>query len=242
MRRHLVRHGECAISLAARLGYAVSTLWDHPLNRELRERRRHPAFLAEGDVIVIPEPRATRLNLSGEQGNRYRATVPLTNIKLRLVAPETSDAHASAGETRTEGSTNVHELADTPLAVQEQPIGGVRYRLEVGGRVIEGTTDGSGQIDVDIPAAARFGKLTIGPGTQHEIVSVVHVGAVGPHNDPAGLLHRLQNMGIAVLHDADNPRRALAVSLSMFQAKYGLRITGELDADTRSALEQRHGI
>ncbi|MFO0619289.1 MAG: peptidoglycan-binding domain-containing protein [Polyangiaceae bacterium] len=230
------------MSLAAKLGCSVSDIWDRPDNQELRDKRRHPALLAEGDVIVIPAPRTSELTVSQGETNRFRAHVPTTKLRLRLVAPETDERTMRGAETHEEAGGTVHRHAEVPKERNEQPMGGVAYRLEIGGRVYEGETKGDGKLEVSVPAAATLGKLTIAPGTKHELVSTVHVGQLGPHDERDGILHRLQNLGLTVMHDADNPAKALAVALSVFQAKYGLTITGELDSATRSALLDRHGV
>lgn len=55
MREHTVVQGEHLSRIAARHGFALATLWDHPDNAALRRLRGNPDVLLPGDVVVIPD-------------------------------------------------------------------------------------------------------------------------------------------------------------------------------------------
>ena len=59
---HVVTQGEHLSQIAKRYGFRDSrTVWDHPDNAALRERRPSPNVLLPGDVIQIPAKRLGRL-------------------------------------------------------------------------------------------------------------------------------------------------------------------------------------
>ena len=230
------------MSLAAELGCRVEDIWDHPDNRELKEQRRHPGLLAEGDVVVLPDAEQPRTSVQARGTHQLRGEAQLTKLSLRLVAPPLQEAQVSSLDIRTEGGTKIYEEPDAAAPGEERPMAGVRYRIEIGGRVIEGETDGDGKLQVTVPAIAKEGKLIVEPGTQHELTSRLHVGRLGPADERLGVLRRFQNLGIVVEHDTEDPEKAFAVAVSVFQRKYGLSVTGVFDDRTRQALLDKHGI
>lgn len=52
---HHVQEGETLESIASQYGQSPDTIWQHPLNKQLRNRLGTPEGLARGDGIYIPE-------------------------------------------------------------------------------------------------------------------------------------------------------------------------------------------
>ncbi|MCY0990593.1 peptidoglycan-binding protein [Nannocystis sp. ILAH1] len=116
-RRHRVRPGDCVASLAEEHGLAPETLWDHPDNRELRQRRDDGQVLAPGDVLTIPAPRAKAVECVTDRQHRFkRRGVPIA-LRLRLLDDGEPRAHTRyrlglgarefAGETDANGDLHV---------------------------------------------------------------------------------------------------------------------------------------
>ena len=55
MAKHTVREGECVSSIAYEHGLFPDTIWDHPDNSELKQKRKEMNLLEAGDVVEIPE-------------------------------------------------------------------------------------------------------------------------------------------------------------------------------------------
>ena len=53
--RHRVQPGECLVSISESYGFFWETLWSHPENETLRNRRRDPTVLLPGDEVFVPE-------------------------------------------------------------------------------------------------------------------------------------------------------------------------------------------
>lgn len=55
--RHTVAEGDSVIGLAEQYGLFAGTIWDHPENAALREKRTDMNVLLPGDVVFIPDIR-----------------------------------------------------------------------------------------------------------------------------------------------------------------------------------------
>jgi len=50
-----VQAGDCISSIAYERGFSLETIWNHPANAALKQRRRNPYVLRPGDVLKIPD-------------------------------------------------------------------------------------------------------------------------------------------------------------------------------------------
>ena len=55
MSRITVNAGDCIDSIAYGHGMLWKSIWNHPENQELKQRRKDPNVLAEGDEVFVPE-------------------------------------------------------------------------------------------------------------------------------------------------------------------------------------------
>lgn len=244
MTHHRVRQGECMASIAAGTGFLPDVLWNHPENRELKDRRRNPSILFPGDVVFIPE-KETRTDSGGtEERHRFQRRGRTVALRLTL-ADEQGDA-----------------WADT------------RYRLRIESRDYEGATDGTGALEHEIPAAADSGELTVwlpprpadpeeaiicmdgedgadpataretDASTEEDVIPFTWSLAIG-HLDPveevSGIQARLRNLGYGPGAVDGNEGPATRAAIERFQEARGLTVSGRADEATRAALQERHG-
>ncbi|KYG08864.1 hypothetical protein BE21_21160 [Sorangium cellulosum] len=215
-RVHVVRPGDCIESIAAALGCAWRNLWEHDDNRDLRERRQNPNLLAPGDILRAPNSLRPRpLSITPGGTHRYRARVPLTTVRLRLVRD-----HASDG-----GDAVIRPLAN------------VAFCLSAGGRTVEGSTDGDGNLEARVPAAARHATLLLAPGSDDEHRVDIAVGHLDPIDEPSGVAQRLENFGLL-----SGPRTETTIrrALASFQAEHGLGGDGAPTPETLAKLREIH--
>lgn len=120
---------------------------------------------------------------------------------------------------------------------EEQPRKGAPYRIRVGGKSFEGKLDAEGRVDLQIPTRAQEAHVQI--GSDEELL--LQLAALDPIEEVSGYQARLQNLGF-YLGAVDGKHGPLTEeAIRAFQANKRLEVSGELDDDTRTALEKAHG-
>jgi type VI secretion system secreted protein VgrG len=126
-----------------------------------------------------------------------------------------------------------------------EPYAGHKFALSAAGKRLEGTTDGDGTIDVEVPEEAQLAEITLWLGeypTGETKRWTVRIAALPPVKEPAGALQRLKNLGYHAGPVKDEPDpEALRTAVRWFQEDHDLDPTGELDAKTAGELEKVHG-
>ena len=82
MPQYVVQQGDCISSIAYEHGIAPDTIWNHPDNSELKNKRKNRDTLYPGDVVFIPETTLGTEDCATDQ--RHHFVVKNTPAKLRL--------------------------------------------------------------------------------------------------------------------------------------------------------------
>jgi len=232
--RHLVRPGECVASLAAKCGVTIESIWNDPANASLRNRRDSPFMLCAGDEIHLPDPPPSQGNVSAGGTHRFTGTPATALLELVLVAESWGDQTIQGRQVDEDGARAVEAPPPTEAPTPE-PLANLPYRLTVGGRTIEGRTDGEGRLREDIDARATRVVLELEPDTPQARRFDVAVGYLDPPDEPSGLRQRLSNLGFPSHDD-------LSLVVEGYQKARGLEPTGELDDATKARiLEESEG-
>jgi N-acetylmuramoyl-L-alanine amidase len=163
---HTARQGECFSSIAKQYGFANwRTIYDHPENAALRQKRPNPNTLAPGDVIFIPAKQVKQEQ--AQTGTTHEFTRTELRTRLRIV------------------------LKDS----EYKPIGDKRYRLAIDGNATEGTTSSDGLLEQLIPEDAMAAELTLWFDESTHGVWKLNVGALDPVDVDSGVRSRLRNLG-----------------------------------------------
>ena len=210
---HRVKQGECLSSIAAAHGFADwRAIYQDAANAALRATRPNPNVLHPGDELTIPDKAPKSVSVDTDRRHRFVMKQALPRLRLQLC----------------NGSG--------------RPFIGKRYVLNVGGAVLEGTTDGDGMVDQPVPAGEARAELVVWPsdGAKAGCRFELALGELDPVEEPSGLAARLANLGFAGATTDDLDGTLTDAALRRFQRSHGLEVTGQPDAATLDALRQRH--
>lgn len=143
--RHTVAAGDSVISLSEEHGHFAPTIWDHPENAALRERRTDMNVLLPGDVVFIPDIRQKMEKRPTGAKHRFRRrgvpatfriqlfdrNIPRANQPFTLVV----DGDEQKGETDSKGIVTCFVPPRSrrgDLTVGTEDSGQVRLALEFG--------------------------------------------------------------------------------------------------------------
>lgn len=215
---HIVEKNESIYSIAAKYNFFnPDTLYEHPDNADLQEKRpkndNGNVLLKEGDEVVIPDK--TTKDASASTGGSNSFTLKRKKQKLALC---------------------LQNQEGTPYA--NKP-----WRLEVDGIKIpfEGSTDGDGLMEQELPVDCKFGKLTLrtneGNGTPTVVVWDVDIGGgLDPVDEVTGIQQRLHNLGIPT-GKVDGIYGPLTEGcIQYFQSLHNLKIDGDAGPKTQAIL------
>ena len=130
---YTVKQGDCIASIAFAHGLFPDTLWDHPDNKEIKDKRKDPNILLPGDTLIIPEKEEKKENCSTEKKHSFRKRGVPAKFKIQLL------------------------IEDDPI--KNQPYS-LFFDGEFGP---EGQTDGNGFVEGSIPPNVKTGKIIVGP-------------------------------------------------------------------------------
>lgn len=161
MSAHVVKQGECLVTIAAQHGWRPETLWDQPQNASLKELRKDMHSLLPGDVVEVParRPRDERVPTDGV-GTFQLAVVP-AKLRLRLLCDE-------------------EPRAAEPYRLEYDD-----------GQVLEGSTDGDGWVDQPLPLTVRKAVLGLKDGAEQYELAVGDLDPADTPSGAQGRLRNL---------------------------------------------------
>jgi len=136
---HVVKQGDSLTSIADQHGYFWRTLWNHPKNAKLKEKRKNPNILMAGDQVFIPEKTQRAESVPTGKTHTFRVRGVPARLNLRL------------------------------LDVWGSPRVGVKYTLKVDNQDFSGQSDDDGQISQVIPAQAGKAVLKLETGEEWKL-------------------------------------------------------------------------
>lgn len=95
MAKYKVKQGDCISSIAYNNGFFPDTLWNHPDNAKLKQKRQKPNILMPGDEVFIPDKEERNENCPTEQKHRFRLKEVPVNMRIRLLYEDVPLANES---------------------------------------------------------------------------------------------------------------------------------------------------
>lgn len=171
---------------------------------------RNPNVLFPGDIVFVPEKE--QRTVGATTGKVHKFVVVTPPLRLRIVIRD----------------------FDNKLLINTGCV------LKIEGKDYDLQTDGAGMIDVDIPASAETGTLSL-PDLDMELP--LRIGYLDPESENSGWRGRLVNLGYHAGPTGDDAVDELRLHYAVeeFQSDYQLKITGEIDDSTKAKLREVHG-
>jgi hypothetical protein len=210
---HTVDQGEHLASIAAKYGFAdFHTIWDHPQNASLKEKRGNPNVIHPGDILFIPDRETKTIARPTEQKHRFSRKN--SHLKIRVVIQDISG----------------DPIKDTPCTV------------DLGSKTLELRTDGKGLLEFDIPPSLELATLIVNsPDESEEIQIPLKIGHLDPCDEISGIQERLNNLGYRAGNPAKSEPEQLRCAIEEFQADHGLSVDGKASPALISKLKEIHG-
>lgn len=88
MGEYIVKQGDCIESIAHKHHFFWETIWGHPRNVSLREKRKNHNVLFPGDVVFIPEKSNKQEPAATGQRHRFRRKGVPCKLHIQLIVNE----------------------------------------------------------------------------------------------------------------------------------------------------------
>jgi len=85
MSKYQISQGESIPSVAKDNGFFWETLWDHPENAALKEKRKNPNVLFEGDEVFVPEIELKEVTKATEAKHKFKRKGDPLKFRLQLM-------------------------------------------------------------------------------------------------------------------------------------------------------------
>jgi hypothetical protein len=162
MPTHVVAQGECTSSIADACGLSWETIWNHPQNATLRQKRKDPNVLYPGDELFVPEVQVKWEK--GPTGQRHTFTKKTVKVTIHLRVLDADKPRANVPYTLiVDGTTLSGNTDGGGFLKQTIPANATRGELSVGTgatkdtfELLFGTVD---PIDTDEGIAGRLQNL-----------------------------------------------------------------------------------
>ena len=212
--QYKVKQGDHLAKIAREHGLVdYKTIWDHPQNKQLKDKRKNPNVLAPGDVLFVPELTSKHVAAATDKKHVYKVKTGMGMLRLVL-----------------------EDLYGNPVA-------NAKCQLTVENKVFEVVSGADGKIEQKIPATAQNAELVVKEGNTplKGVTLSVQIGHLDPVEDRFGQKARLSNLGYYLGPlDADNPAKFRS-AVEEFQCDYGLTVDGDCGPNTQAKLKQVHG-
>lgn len=137
--RHEIKQGETVISLSELHGLFVDTIWNHPENAALKEKRKNMNILMPGDVLFIPDKTLKEVSKPTNEVHKFQRKGIPALFRLQIFDIEepranqkyTLDVDGQKHEGQTDSRGVLQESIPTNSKKGFLTIGPDEYQLEI---------------------------------------------------------------------------------------------------------------
>jgi LysM domain-containing protein len=116
---HLVKQGDCLLSIAERHGVPWKSIWEHEENSELKSLRKDPNVLFPGDVVKIPLKDVRTESGATNKRHRFAKAPSPAMVRIRILEDDKPKANQPfkliVGENEIGGRTNGEGLVESDI-------------------------------------------------------------------------------------------------------------------------------
>ena len=211
----VVQEGETLDGIAFRSGHFRETLRTLAANTTLMQARADGATILPGDRMTVPPIEPAVRSCATGKRHVFRRKGVPAEIRFVVRKPDGT------------------------------PFTGKAYRITVGPRTYEGTTDGEGKIHAWVEPLARSGRLSVTlaeAGYPDELDTAISIGTMWPIDTVRGVQQRLNALRFDCGETDGELNAATGMALASFQTAQQLEPTGVLDQPTIDALRSAYGF
>jgi len=212
--QYIVKQGDYLAKIAAEHGVVDwSTIWLHPDNKELRDRRHDPQVLYAGDKLAIPEPQRKTVDAATEKRHRFQRSGK--TLKLRLVLQDLSFVPI--------------KNADCALFVD-----GIKHDL---------VSDGDGLVELAIPATTSEAKLVFRSSARTIEVPLLvgHLDPIDTVSGQKARLNNLGYFAGTMAEDDEPLFKSAVEEFQLEHMGGGAAVDGKCGPKTQAKLKETHG-
>lgn len=216
MNKHTVQQGETFSSIAQSYGFpSWQSLYDHPDNSSLREKRPNPDVIYPGDTIVIPERVQAITKTETNIKKTFRTKRPKAKLTLNL-GPNSGKSWKNR-----------------------------KVRLVLPSIELDADLDEEGNVEFDlprqIPSTATLLVFSANKTDKPAYTVELEIATLDPLDTNEGIQSRLNSLGYDCGSVDGSIGRKTIRAIESFQLENGLTVNGQCDQDTHSALESFYG-
>jgi len=202
---------DCITSIAEAHGFFWKTIWDHSKNADLKQKRKNPNVLMEGDEVFVPALTIKELDAACEQRHKFKKKGVPAVVRFAF---------------KKDGKPQANEP----------------YTLTIDGSATQGQTDGDGMVTLSIPPEARDASILLGKAPKAKLYKLA-LGKMDPVSTDSGVRKRLKALGYdpGEAEDEKDDGSNLKNCIARFQDSQKLKVTGDLDDDTKDKLVKAFG-
>lgn len=212
---HTVAQGEHVPGIAWSYGFHdYRTVWSHPNNADLKNKRQNPNVLFPGDRLFIPDREQGEATRPTDQKHKFVVSAPVLKLRLTL-----EDQY-------------------------EKPIFDAACVLIVDSDSRRLTSDGRGTLELEIPLLAKQSVLVIQDAdkTPHNDVQIpIKIGHLDPVEEVSGQQARLNALGYFLAEVDGKPGPDFQSAVEEFQCEHSLTVDGVCGPRTQAKLKQVYG-
>ena len=208
--QYIVQPGDCLSSIAQKHGFGNwRIIYNDPNNADFRLTRPNPNLIYADDILFIPDKKPKEIEIPTASSSVFIVNLVRTHLRLRIVN------------------------------LNDEPRGGLAYKLRVGSLQKEGTTSADGMIDEEIPADVTSGALEI---ASIGVSKSLQIGHLDPIDTISGIQGRLKNLGYDCGPiDGIKGRKTTAAIRAFQRDNSPLEVDGICGPKTKAILTDRHG-